>query len=442
MRPMLEALLGKYYFQFVIIILEVLRFALYMLVLCHGKRRRGRFYQRFILLWAAQLLLCLPISVLRTGQDGLPARVLLELFLSAEQLAAVFFLYEEDLSETLLMFSAILVTKNMSGNTVQFLLNLAGKNDKETISFFPELVPARDWPIYIALHLALLFLTAYLFRRGERNRHVHLDLSAACLFTGTTLVLRCLIQPTVRLLQPDDLPPIFCCIRALLVLIYVLLAAIRAGLLSRKTAETELDLTRSLLRQERKRYSEMRDTIEVINMRCHDLKHQLSRVQGKLTEEETQALRDAIELYDGNIRTGSEIVDTVLYGKKLVCEKNGIRLSCMCDGTAVRFMEPSQLYSLLDNALENAVEASVGLEADDRVILVTIGSSGDNAVLEVSNYFDPAALTAEEETSKPDKMHHGYGLKSMRYIAGVYGGSVEVRTEGNMFFLTITIPKP
>lgn len=441
MRPVLAELLGKYYLQFFIAALEAVRFALYMLVLCHGKRRRDRFCRRFALLWAVQLLLCLPISILRTGQDGLTARVLLELVLSAEQLAAVFLLYQEDLSETLLMFSAVLVTKNMSGNTVQLLLNLAGQNDKETISFFPESEPIRDWTIYAILHLVLLLLTAYLFRRGERNRHVHLDLSAACLFTGATLVLRCLIQPAVRLLQPDDLSPILC-IRALLVLIYALLAAIRAGLLSRKTAETELDLTRGLLRQERKRYAEMRDTIEVINMRCHDLKHQLSRVQGKLTEEETRALRDAIELYDGNIRTGSEIVDTVLYGKKLVCEKNGIRLSCLCDGAAVRFMEPSQLYSLLDNALENAVEASAGLAADDRMILVTIGSSGDSAVIEVSNYFDPAALAAEEETSKPDKVHHGYGLKSMRYIAGMYGGTVETRTEENMFFLTVTIPKP
>jgi len=109
---------------------------------------------------------------------------------------------------------------------------------------------------------------------------------------------------------------------------------------------------------------------------------------------------------------------------------------------ADRFMEPSQLYSLLDNALENAVEASAGLAADDRMILVTIGSSGDSAVIEMSNYFDPAALAAEEESSKPDKVHHGYGLKSMRYIAGMYGGTVETRTEENMFFLTVTIPKP
>jgi len=438
---MLAAVLGKYYYQCFIIASDAIRFALYMLVLCYGKRQRSRFYQRFFLLLAVQFLLSIPISILRTGQDGLSARMLLEVFLSIEQLATVFLLYDEDLSETLLMFSSILVTKNMSGNTVQLLLNLAGRNDKETISFFPEPLPARDWAIYETIHLLLLLLTAYIFRRGEKNRHIHLDLPAACLFTGATLMLRCMIQPAVRLLESTDLSPILC-IRVLLVQIYILLAAIRAGLLSRKIAETELDLTRSLLRQERKRYSEMRDTIEVINMRCHDLKHQLSHVQGKLTEEETQALRDAIELYDGNIRTGSEIVDTVLYGKKLVCEKNGIQFSCLCDGAAVRFMEPSQLYSLLDNALENAIEASVGLEADNRVILLAIACSGNNAVIEVSNYFDPAVLEAEESTSKADKLHHGYGLKSMRYIAGLYRGNVEIRTVDNMFFLSITIPKP
>lgn len=436
---MLEAVLGIYYYQFVITALEVMTFTFYMLVLCHGKKQRRSFWGRLGLVVAAQLLMSVPISMLRTGQDSLSVRIVFEVLLSAQQMGAIFWLYREDLSETLLMFAGILVTKNLSGNAVQVLLNLAGKNDMQTISFFAETVPARDWAIYYALQIALLLLTSYVFRRGERNRNVRLGLSIAYLVTGIALILRCVIQPVIRELQPTSMPFTLCA-RVLLLLIYALIIAIRAGLLGRKKAETELELTEGLLRQERKRYSEMRDTIEVINMRCHDLKRQLSRVQGKLTAEETDALREAIEIYEGNIKTGNEIVDTVLYGKKLICDKNAIKLTWVCDGAAVRFMEPSQLYSLLDNGLENAIEAVMKLEEDKRLVDICIYSRNGKTVFEITNYFDPAVGAVPGDTSKADKVRHGYGLKSMRYIAGLYGGSAEAKIEDDLFFLTVTIP--
>ena len=129
----------------------------------------------------------------------------------------------------------------------------------------------------------------------------------------------------------------------------------------------------------------------------------------------------------------------MLCQKKLVCDKNGITLSYVCDGAAVRFMEPSRLYSLIDNALENAIEAVTGLNADERLISISISGEKGGARIEVSNYFDPSK-SAAGGTSKPDRNRHGYGLKSMRYIAESCGGRVETDTAGNMFFLTITLP--
>ena len=46
------------------------------------------------------------------------------------------------------------------------------------------------------------------------------------------------------------------------------------------------------------------------------------------------------------------------------------------------------------------------------------------------------------QTDKPDKIHHGYGIKSMRYIAKSYGGELSFYTEDDMFFLNITVPIP
>ena len=63
-------------------------------------------------------------------------------------------------------------------------------------------------------------------------------------------------------------------------------------------------------------------------------------------------------------------------------------------------------------------------------------------MIEESNYFSVGlaldhGLTA---TSKGDVSRHGFGTKSIQYIAGQYGGTMDIKVVGNMFFLTIRFP--
>lgn len=428
----------SYLGQLIILFLDVIIFTLYLLVICRSYPRREGFIFRLAAVAAIEAALCFPLALLRDRWDSLPSRVIVELLFSGVQFIAVPLLYRGSLWENLLRFSGVLMTKNFSGNTYQLIQNLIGIDDTQTISFFSRDIVIWDWIIYAAVHIALLMLITRLFESGEKARNISLTSTTVIELSAVTLFLRSVIQPYIRIIQPESSRAIIC-IRALMLIIYLMLIAIRAGLLSRKKAETDLEVNESLLRAERKRYSEMRDTIELVNMRLHDLRRHLDDLQGKLTEEEMRSISEAMELYDGAIRTGSEIVDTVLCQKKLVCDRSGITLSYVCDGAAVRFMEPSRLYSLIDNALENAIEAVTGLNADERLISISISGEKGGARIEVSNYFDPSK-SAAGGTSKPDRNRHGYGLKSMRYIAESCGGRVETDTAGNMFFLTITLP--
>lgn len=424
--------------QLIILFLDLITFTLYLLVICRSYPRREGFLLRLLAGVSIEAALCFPLAILRDQWDTLHTRMLVELLFSGVQFVIVPLLYHGSLWENLLRFSGVLMTKNFSGNTYQLIQNLIGIDDTQTISFLSNDIAAWDWIIYAGVHLALLFLITRLFERGEKARNISLTSITVIELTLVTLFLRSVVQPYIRFIQPESGEAILC-IRALMLIIYLMLIAIRAGLLSHKKAETDLEINEGLLRAERKRYSEMRDTIELVNMRLHDLRRHLDDLQGRLTEEEVRSISEAMELYDGAIRTGSEIVDTVLCQKKLVCDRNGITLSFLCDGAAVRFMEPSKLYSLIDNALENAIEAVTGLEADERFISISIFNDNGSARIEVSNYFDPSR-SAENGTSKPDKQRHGYGLKSMRYIAESCGGKAETETVGNMFFLTITLP--
>lgn len=428
---------GDYTVGYFIGFLEVLSLSLYLFVLGRRHGKRSLFPLRFAVCLALSLALCLPLSAVREELESPLGRVIFDCGLLCALFATVFVCYSGSVSGLLLLYSSAVVIKNISGTVIPLLRNLFGRSDLDSISFFSDYVPWRDWSIYVLLQIALLAAADRLFRRAEKRSPEPIELNGAVLLTVSVFLIRGVIHPVARNYQHMSFE-LAVCVKLLMLVIYLLFIAIRAGMLSRTRILRELGMTEELLSQEKKRYTDMRDSIEVVNMKVHDIRHMLTRLQGKLTEEELRALSEAVEIYDSNINTGSKILDTVLYQKKLYCDSHGIRLDWAAQGDCLSFITPSKLYALISNALENAVEAVSDLPEPKRIITFSVRSTETGAVIEVSNYFDASARPVSG-TSKADKVHHGFGIKSMRYVAEEYGGSVETFTEDDMFFLTVTL---
>ena len=115
----------------------------------------------------------------------------------------------------------------------------------------------------------------------------------------------------------------------------------------------------------------------------------------------------------------------LLADRALLCEKDHIQLSFLGDGSCLKFLTEADVYSLLGNALGNAVEAARRVEEEKRQISMIIRNSGDLVSISVTNYYQ-GQLHFEEDlpvTTQPDtEDFHGYGMKSMQAIAGKYGG--------------------
>ena len=73
-----------------------------------------------------------------------------------------------------------------------------------------------------------------------------------------------------------------------------------------------------------------------------------------------------MQIYSAIVRTGNEILDTILTEKSLICENSGIHISCVADGSLLAFMNPVDLYTLFGNALDNAIEAVRKLESKEK----------------------------------------------------------------------------
>ena len=436
----LRTLLGDYHYYFIIGALEVSILFVYFIVLTWGKHKKELGIFRLTTSYVYQLFVCLAISFIRTHNDTLGMRIFYEIIILIMLLITLFFCFEEKISEILLCFSSIVATKNLSGTAIPLIRNLLGNNDLDNISFFPNFVPARDWPIYYGIQIIFLVVISYFFQKGELHREETLDINGSLLLVGAVFIIRGILHPITRHYQPMSFD-LSICIKILMLILYLLIIAIRAGLLSRKKILSELQTTEQLLLQEQKRYEEMRNNVEVINMKCHDIKRQLSTFQGKLTENEILALQEAIKIYDSNINTGNEILDTILYQKKLYCDQNNINLSWLTDGAALSFIAPSKLYALLANALENAIEAVLKLDTSKRVVSLTVIQKDNSVTINVTNFYDTEKVPITG-TDKEDKVHHGFGLKSMKYIANEYNGSLQISSEDNIFYLSIILPIP
>lgn len=214
-------------------------------------------------------------------------------------------------------------------------------------------------------------------------------------------------------------------------------------LVNRKLA-SEKDTTERVLAERERQYEQSRESIEAINIKCHDLRHQIRALANGGAIIDPAALADVardVAVYDAAVRTGNEALDTILTEKSLVCQREGITLTCVADGAALNFMAPADIYALFGNALDNAVEAARG--ASRRSISVVVRRTMGVTSISVENYYDLGAQPTFEDglpqTTKADKANHGFGMRSMRAIAERYGGTLVARAEDGTFSLDIML---
>ncbi|HHW89590.1 MAG TPA: sensor histidine kinase [Clostridiales bacterium] len=205
----------------------------------------------------------------------------------------------------------------------------------------------------------------------------------------------------------------------------------------------EMQILEHMLYLQKQQFKTSKDTIDIINIKCHDLKHQISQLEGRLSESELNELKDAISIYDLSVKTGNDVLDVILAEKSLKCWQNAIKLNCMVDGAILSFMRSSDIYSLFGNAIDNAIDAVQKLEdPDKRVISLSVKRAMGMVAIHIENYYK-GALSFENDlpkTTKKDVRYHGFGLKSIKMIAQKYNGFMSFDASNYIFKLNILLP--
>ncbi len=223
---------------------------------------------------------------------------------------------------------------------------------------------------------------------------------------------------------------------------YMVLVAV----LGRHLAEQELETVETLWRQDRKNYELSRENVEMINLKCHDLKHQIRRLKGAggtLDDTFLQELENSVAIYDNSLKTGNAALDLLFAEKSMLFARHHIRLSVIADGDCLSMLSDADIYSFFGNAIQNAVESLLGTEdTEKRLICLRIHPEGMMAAIHMENWC--RSVTYGENglpRTNKEEHGHGYGMLSMQKIVAKYGGFLSTELVDQQFHLDALIPR-
>lgn len=228
----------------------------------------------------------------------------------------------------------------------------------------------------------------------------------------------------------------------------VLLFLIQYGLLNFTEAVNEKKIMHEMLKTMERQYRLSKENVDALNAKYHDFKYRiLELVNSDASTSNRTYLKeslDLIETYQNAFQTGNEALNVLLTEKSAVCAGKGIDLTCFVDGEALSFLEYADIYILFGNALDNAIEALDQEDNIQKIINLNVCVKNNFLVISVENPCDKAVAFSGgvPQTSKKDTTSHGFGTKSIKYIAEKYGGNAVLKWENGEFTVDCLIPIP
>ena len=213
--------------------------------------------------------------------------------------------------------------------------------------------------------------------------------------------------------------------------------------------ESEIIRMESILKTQYDQYRTYQDSIDMINIKYHDLKHQIQGMKAEMDPEKRkewiERLENEVADYRPEKETGNAVLDTIISGKTPIIRSMDIKFTCVVDGRLLEFMHVADICTLFGNALDNALEHVVTLrDPEKRIIHLTVSEQRGFVYIMMSNYCEEEIAFANglPLTTKIDIRNHGFGVKSIRKTAEKYDGSAMWTLQDQMLELKVLIPIP
>jgi len=402
------------------------------LLFCIHRERREPFWLRFTVLAILYLILCFlikPNDILRLGWFS-GGFLLCFMWVLALQCSC----FRISLSQAF-FFTASAYTGQHLLYWLKVLLE---------ICFFPQ---GRDLT-YFCISFGMMVVVCLLFylvliRRYEEESFTKRNNQALNLFSFFLLLI---VNGISQISQGlGETRSISTCMYGFLCCVLLLMVQFR--IFEQSRTQREKELVEGLLYEAEKQQRVFKESLDVINLKCHDLKHQIAALKQIDDPHERRVVIDEVEqaivIYDTIAKTGNETLDVVITEKSLQAEKHQIHLAYIADGSLLDFLTTTDLASFIGNILDNAIESVRSAEPEKRVVFFRLERKGMYAWLHAENWCGTQVTFRDGfPVTSRGRDFHGFGVLSLRTIAEKYGAELRMAQRGETFCVDALFPLP
>lgn len=377
---------------------------------------------------------------------------------------AFFFAYKQSIPQLLLAVSVAYTFQAMAYHwaTIVFDTGIQGvlyqaMGDQTFNSAYPVIYNVGSWLVKIGVYVACYFLIARTYVKYSKYiiKTLNIIIMGVIVYFVINVANVFIVQHVVpglykwdavnnKLLYDGVTRGV---LSAILIVFCIIFDTLVVGGFRVVEHRQETMIIKASLESKARQQEMMEKNINFINMKCHDLRKELRRLKdknGSLTDEDFCLLEESLNFYDSSVKTGNINIDALIQDKLIYCNSLGIEFTSLIDGEAFKDLAAADIYFLLANIIDNAIEATENIdEQEHRVISLTASKKQGVLLIEETNYFNGEIKFNSDgsikTTKKDNAKYHGYGTKSIAYIVKKYEGKVEYEINDHIFKLRIVM---
>lgn len=180
----------------------------------------------------------------------------------------------------------------------------------------------------------------------------------------------------------------------------------------------------------------------------HDYRNHIQVMKAHAAQGDWEAVRaylDALETdlatVDTVVKTGNPMADAILNSKISLARSKGIAVQADASVPVALSLSELDLCVILGNLFDNAIEASLALPEDKRLIRAYIDMKGSQLYISCTNFTAVGKRNKREGRFRSTKGEgHGFGLVRMDAIVERLGGYLSRNSEDGAFTTEILLP--
>ena len=182
----------------------------------------------------------------------------------------------------------------------------------------------------------------------------------------------------------------------------------------------------------------------------HETKNHVAYMRTLLEEGQYDRLREYFSAFTEHasaltsyVQSGNATVDAVVNAKIALASSQGVSVKTMLAVPEQLGFAEEDLYAIIANLMDNAIEGAVASEAEDKVVKLSIRPEGGYYFIVVQNpcshRSDARGSLSRLKTTKADKEVHGYGTKVISRIARRGNGTARYEVADDVFTVTVML---